>query len=160
VEGDCGAWVVDAATGDIFGHIVAGRPGSHQAYIIPAYKVMADIAKTTGINPVIPCRQDSSFASHSASVHMEALNDFQLGVDLEDDGFDDEINSLKDKARRSRFRSKVSSLPSDTAVEFRLTRGAEEDTVGIFKSIEVFVHYRKTAQDNQKTYVVSNETSP
>jgi hypothetical protein len=57
VQGDCGAWVVEASTGDIFGHIVAGRPGSHQAYIIPAYKVIADIENTTGLPPIIPCRQ-------------------------------------------------------------------------------------------------------
>ena len=38
-EGDCGSLVVDASTGDIYGHIVAGSPESGAAYIIPAYHI-------------------------------------------------------------------------------------------------------------------------
>jgi peptide-N4-(N-acetyl-beta-glucosaminyl)asparagine amidase len=38
-EGDCGSLVVDASTGDIYGHIVAGSPESGVAYIIPAYHI-------------------------------------------------------------------------------------------------------------------------
>ncbi|KAL8824110.1 MAG: hypothetical protein Q9191_005290 [Dirinaria sp. TL-2023a] len=53
VPGDCGAWVVNADTGDIYGHIVAGDPVSGMAYIIPAYKVFADIERRHGIQPTL-----------------------------------------------------------------------------------------------------------
>ena len=57
---------MDASTGDLFGHIVAGRPGSHQAYVIPGYKVMADIARATGVTPLIdsPQNQRTEIARH------------------------------------------------------------------------------------------------
>lgn len=41
--GDSGAWVVDEDTGDLYGHIVAGRPGGYHAYIIPAQKTFTDL---------------------------------------------------------------------------------------------------------------------
>ena len=54
VPGDCGSWVVNAETGDIYGHIVAGDPISGLAYIIPAYKVFDDIEFRFGVRPVLP----------------------------------------------------------------------------------------------------------
>jgi hypothetical protein len=36
-EGDCGSWVVDPESGDLFGYIVAGSPEPGVAYIISAY---------------------------------------------------------------------------------------------------------------------------
>ncbi|KAF2804179.1 uncharacterized protein BDZ99DRAFT_348118, partial [Mytilinidion resinicola] len=38
-NGDCGSWVMNADSGDLYGHIVAGSPESGVAYIIPAYQV-------------------------------------------------------------------------------------------------------------------------
>jgi hypothetical protein len=54
MPGDCGSWVVDATTGEIYGHIVAGDPTSSLAYIIPAYKVFDDIKRRHGIEPLLP----------------------------------------------------------------------------------------------------------
>jgi len=54
MPGDCGSWVVDATTGEIYGHIVAGDPMSSLAFIIPAYKVFDDIKKRHGIEPLLP----------------------------------------------------------------------------------------------------------
>ena len=51
MPGDCGSWVVNADTGDIYGHIVAGDPVSGMAYVIPAYKVFADIERRLGARP-------------------------------------------------------------------------------------------------------------
>ncbi|KAL8721480.1 MAG: hypothetical protein Q9181_007694 [Wetmoreana brouardii] len=51
IPGDCGAWVVNATTGDIYGHIVAGDPVSGLAYIIPAFKVFDDIERCLGARP-------------------------------------------------------------------------------------------------------------
>jgi hypothetical protein len=43
VVGDCGSWVIDARTGSVYGHVIAGHPGSRVAYITPAYQVYGDI---------------------------------------------------------------------------------------------------------------------
>ena len=53
IPGDCGAWVVNAATGLVYGHIVAGDPMSGMAYIIPAYKVFSDIERRFGARPTL-----------------------------------------------------------------------------------------------------------
>jgi len=62
-NGDCGAWVVDASNGDLFGHIVGGSPSSGVSYIIPAYLIIKDLEerfdgewKPAGVvpGPVVP----------------------------------------------------------------------------------------------------------
>lgn len=53
VPGDCGAWVVNAVTGNIYGHIVAGDPMTGMAYIIPAHKVFADIERRYCAQPLL-----------------------------------------------------------------------------------------------------------
>jgi hypothetical protein len=42
-KGDCGSWVMDLISGDVYGHIIAGSPESGVAYIVPAYQVIADV---------------------------------------------------------------------------------------------------------------------
>lgn len=44
-EGDCGSIVINEETGNLEGHIVAGSPGSGNAYIIPAHGVLQDIRR-------------------------------------------------------------------------------------------------------------------
>ena len=90
---------------------------------------------------------------------MEALNDFELGVDLEYDGSDGDVGSLKGEVERPVFRSKVSSSLGDAAIELRLTHRAEENAVGVFKLIEAFIHHRNTTQSNRKMYVVSKTSN-
>ena len=51
MPGDCGAWIVNATTGLIYGHIVAGDPMTGIAFIIPAHKVFADIERRFGARP-------------------------------------------------------------------------------------------------------------
>jgi hypothetical protein len=53
-EGDCGSWVVDAESGDLFGHIVAGSPESGVAYVIPAYEIFQDARDTFGLELHLP----------------------------------------------------------------------------------------------------------
>ncbi|MCJ1411362.1 peptide-N4-(N-acetyl-beta- glucosaminyl)asparagine amidase [Ptychographa xylographoides] len=53
-EGDCGSWIVDAITGDLYGHIVSGSPESGKAYIVPAYQVFEDIKRQTGADLAFP----------------------------------------------------------------------------------------------------------
>ncbi|KAH0541248.1 hypothetical protein FGG08_004253 [Glutinoglossum americanum] len=47
-RGDCGSWITDAQTGELYGHIVAGSPDTGVAFIIPAYQVFDDINKRLG----------------------------------------------------------------------------------------------------------------
>lgn len=46
-SGDSGAWVVDAATGDIYGVLVAGSAVMQEGYVIPACDVIDDIQRST-----------------------------------------------------------------------------------------------------------------
>jgi hypothetical protein len=48
VEGDSGSWVIDAVTGDLYGHIVAGVPEAQLAYIIPAKRTFRNIEELMG----------------------------------------------------------------------------------------------------------------
>ena len=52
--GDCGAWVVDAQTGNLYGHIVAGSPGTGRAIVVPFHSIFEDIKKRTGERPRLP----------------------------------------------------------------------------------------------------------
>lgn len=68
MPGDCGAWIINAKTGLVFGHIAAGDPHSGMAYIIPAYKVFADIERRFGAQPLLwSSDTDSQLAATNAS---------------------------------------------------------------------------------------------
>jgi hypothetical protein len=43
VPGDCGSWVIDPITGDIYGIIIATAPEAQESYMIPAYQVYGSI---------------------------------------------------------------------------------------------------------------------
>ncbi|OCL13031.1 hypothetical protein AOQ84DRAFT_270963, partial [Glonium stellatum] len=47
-NGDCGSWVIDSKTGGLYGHIVAGNPGTGMAYIVPATQVIEDLQARLG----------------------------------------------------------------------------------------------------------------
>jgi peptide-N4-(N-acetyl-beta-glucosaminyl)asparagine amidase len=57
--GDCGCWVVDADSGDLFGHIVAGSPLSGIGYIVPSTHVFADIRDQLGDCVELPTHEES-----------------------------------------------------------------------------------------------------
>ncbi|RDL35112.1 uncharacterized protein BP5553_07043 [Venustampulla echinocandica] len=50
VNGDCGSWVVNAQSGDLLGHIVAGSPESGVGYIAPAYQILEDAKTRFGLD--------------------------------------------------------------------------------------------------------------
>jgi len=52
--GDCGSWVVDAATGDLFGHIILGDPVRGSAYIVPATATFNDIGLRLHVTVHLP----------------------------------------------------------------------------------------------------------
>ena len=53
-EGDCGSWILDAETGDLYGHIVAGCEQTGTAYIMPAHNVFEDARKRLGSDIMLP----------------------------------------------------------------------------------------------------------
>ncbi|KAG4277818.1 hypothetical protein FPRO04_07061 [Fusarium proliferatum] len=52
--GDCGSWVIDAESGNLYGHIVAGSPGSGAAIVIPFSRVFEDIEARAKHPPHLP----------------------------------------------------------------------------------------------------------
>ncbi|CVK99368.1 related to PNG1-protein with de-N-glycosylation function (N-glycanase) [Fusarium mangiferae] len=52
--GDCGSWVVDAESGNLYGHIVAGSPDSGAAIVIPFSHVFEDIEARVKNSPHLP----------------------------------------------------------------------------------------------------------
>ncbi|TVY67548.1 hypothetical protein LSUE1_G007600 [Lachnellula suecica] len=47
-RGHCGSWVSDAATGKIYGHLVAGSPETGSAYVVPFKEVICDLNERFG----------------------------------------------------------------------------------------------------------------
>lgn len=73
MPGDCGAWVVedsDDSHSKFFGHVVAGQPGSFEAYIIPACQIFDDIEKRFGVRPTLPESRDNSVAGRRSSSNI------------------------------------------------------------------------------------------
>lgn len=53
-HGDCGSWIIDANTGDLFGHIIAGSPETGAAMLIPALSTFNDLENRTQKQPKLP----------------------------------------------------------------------------------------------------------
>ncbi|KAF4948155.1 hypothetical protein FGADI_9850 [Fusarium gaditjirri] len=58
--GDCGSWVIDAESGDLYGHIVAGSPDSGAAIVIPFARVFEDIESRVKHRPHLPLTETAS----------------------------------------------------------------------------------------------------
>jgi hypothetical protein len=73
VPGDCGAWVVEDSDDNntkLFGHVVAGQPGSFEAYIIPACQIFDDIEKQFGVKPEFPESRNSPAEGRLSSANL------------------------------------------------------------------------------------------
>jgi hypothetical protein len=71
-KGDCGSWVFDSKTGELYGHIVAGSPDTGIAYVIPANQVFKDIRNRLG-GDVELVTGDASVSSNWKSEDLAAL---------------------------------------------------------------------------------------
>jgi hypothetical protein len=71
--GDSGSWVVDAEFGNLYGHIVAGRPGTYTAYILPAYKIFEDVEKRSGCRVSLEVAMTLSDPVVSANIAQEPV---------------------------------------------------------------------------------------
>ena len=97
MAGDCGSLVVNATTGDIYGHIVSGEPMSGLAYIIPAYKVFNDINIKFGAWPLL---SEQALVQHSPASRSQRKA--QIGLL----GKDRSETTVQQAAQRSRNTSK------------------------------------------------------
>ncbi|UZP34242.1 hypothetical protein NXS19_002058 [Fusarium pseudograminearum] len=52
--GDCGSWIIDAESGNLYGHIVAGSPDSGAAIVIPFARIFEDIEARVKHHPYLP----------------------------------------------------------------------------------------------------------
>ncbi|KAM0241627.1 hypothetical protein ACHAPO_001318 [Fusarium lateritium] len=52
--GDCGSWIIDAESGNLYGHIVAGSPDSGAAIVIPFARVFEEIEARVKHHPHLP----------------------------------------------------------------------------------------------------------
>ncbi|CAD6575078.1 MAG: hypothetical protein ASARMPRED_007045 [Alectoria sarmentosa] len=53
-DGDCGSWIVDQSTGELFGMLVATCEAVSEAYILPMKDVFTDIEKVSGRSVKLP----------------------------------------------------------------------------------------------------------
>lgn len=58
--GDSGSWVVDAQSGDVYGHIVAGSPQKGLVIVIPFSAIFANIEASMGFSPQFPTDHHSA----------------------------------------------------------------------------------------------------
>ncbi|KAI1617984.1 bacterial alpha-L-rhamnosidase-domain-containing protein [Exophiala viscosa] len=87
-RGDCGTWVVDASTGVLYGHIIAGSPGTGVAYAVSAYNVLEDAKERLGAeslvisNSSVDTRPVKSVgpATGSSDGHAKAFKPSDAGV--------------------------------------------------------------------------------
>jgi peptide-N4-(N-acetyl-beta-glucosaminyl)asparagine amidase len=77
-KGDCGSWVIDVETGNLYGHVVAGSPDSGAALITPFSDVFEDIRHRVGLSPEFPIAADESEAGRSGTV--VSTDSTQLGL--------------------------------------------------------------------------------
>ena len=47
-KGDCGCWIIDAASGAVYGHIIAGSPGTGIGLIAPLKHILNDLVERFG----------------------------------------------------------------------------------------------------------------
>jgi hypothetical protein len=66
-KGDCGSWVMDLTSGDVYGHIIAGSPESGVAYIVPAYQVIADVQERFDLDLQLSTKDIATYSRGSSS---------------------------------------------------------------------------------------------
>ncbi|KAH7120443.1 hypothetical protein B0J13DRAFT_680698 [Dactylonectria estremocensis] len=115
VEGDCGSWVRDAVTGNLFGHVFAGSPTSGLTMVMPACSVFEQVRS---------CVQDRLEAKSVGIAEGNA------------ERHEDEDGQLHPPNSQSDFRESVPPSPSaDTQTLNKLEGG------GYFPSLSPY-HYR------------------
>ncbi|KAK4221172.1 hypothetical protein QBC38DRAFT_505122 [Podospora fimiseda] len=69
--GDCGSWVVNAETNELYGHIVAGDPGLGTAIVVSFQSIFEDIECRTGQPPKLPSVRQATSQARYLLQHSE-----------------------------------------------------------------------------------------
>lgn len=144
VCGDCGSWIIDATNGDLYGHIVAGHPGSDVVYVIPACRIFDDIAQRTGIAPTIVTTAHLSLhaslqtasgksAKEPASENASEANRPRIPIQSSDIESSPALTSVTEESQAAKppQRGHLSRRQSNTAAskELSKTLPRERDTI-------------------------------
>lgn len=134
-KGDCGAWVVDAANGDLFGHVVLGSPNSGSALLAPFADIFHDIVSRVGKSPTFPRAQDEhSFRSaepRASSIEGHQALSYIIRNTLSLMGESAELRPTRDSITSKR--KSITTLVNESQKEGRfdlgqVTEGSEEPT--------------------------------
>ncbi|KAF5665413.1 PNG1 with de-n-glycosylation function (n-glycanase) [Fusarium circinatum] len=71
--GDCGSWIIDAESGNLYGHIVAGSPDSGAAIVIPFSRVFEDIEARVKHPPRLPLTGVASLYNFDTKLDLMQL---------------------------------------------------------------------------------------
>ncbi|KUI66044.1 Protein PNG1 [Cytospora mali] len=81
-KGDCGTWIIDAKSGDLYGHIVAGSPGDGVALLAPFTDIFKDIHHRSGQSAHLPIAQYDATSKGTNSDSVETNVEGELITDL------------------------------------------------------------------------------
>lgn len=73
-KGDCGSWAVDADTGNLYGHIIAGSVGSGAALISQFSDIFEDISRRVGAVPSFPAVAAESDVGSRGQLHGDGAS--------------------------------------------------------------------------------------
>ncbi|KAK0611819.1 hypothetical protein B0T14DRAFT_489074 [Immersiella caudata] len=73
--GDCGAWVVDADSGDLYGQIIAGSPSSGAGIIMPFQPIFEEVEYRVGDRPLLPALTKEVWARNIKDRFQKVLYD-------------------------------------------------------------------------------------
>ncbi|KAL3445799.1 hypothetical protein BJX65DRAFT_319120 [Aspergillus insuetus] len=76
--GDCGSWVIDEASGSLYGHIFGGGVGTKTAYIIPADEIFEDIRRLFRHPVFLPAAKDERQAISELNSQPTLARSLQL----------------------------------------------------------------------------------
>ena len=95
-QGDCGCWIVDALSGAVYGHLIAGSPGTGTGLVVPLSHVLKDLFVKFGgdwkIAPKYQADQTDNVPTHTNLIsplleeHFQATS-HQTMVEVEKNSF-------------------------------------------------------------------------
>ena len=85
-EGDCGSWIVDQATGELLGMLVATCEAVCEAYILPIKEIFKEIEISSGHLAKLPALDDITEKKQTRNASME---DFKVTTDSISDSTND-----------------------------------------------------------------------
>ncbi|RYP07083.1 hypothetical protein DL765_009272 [Monosporascus sp. GIB2] len=109
-KGDCGSWLINAETGNLYGHIIAGSPTSGTAFITPFSDVFEDIKQRAGFAPEFPVSVHD--AVHSGSKMSKSRDMEEISVCKSDHS--EEVSRAKEYRTREHLQGITASYKGDT----------------------------------------------